>query len=212
MFTSQRIYILSLLISIAAIFPAAAQKIDKNEVYEKLMEKYAEPETIVVRFHLPGIEDMQGLLKAKRGNKYRLRMNGQTVVSDGETIWNYMPADKSVMISNYGDAGDALSLEQFFFDIIDSFKPTGLYRYTASDRENSYKLKLEPPQSGANIHDIKSIDLYFDIGTYDILSIAVYTAGDNFSWDIDSIRMDEDLSDDVFEFQPPEDAEVIDMR
>ncbi|MFP4529021.1 MAG: LolA family protein, partial [Candidatus Kapaibacterium sp.] len=163
------LFILGLLIP----FDGNAADIDKGEAYAKLSEKYAAPKTLLVEFRIPDM-NARGKLIARRGNKYRLSIAGQTVVSDGETIWNYIAADKNVMISNFEEGEGAFSLEQFFFEIIENFEPTGLYRYTASGKPNSYKLKLEPPRNQPNEQGIRSIDLFFDMNNYTISAIAVY--------------------------------------
>jgi len=54
---------------------------DKNSVYAALNQKYANLQSISFKFNSSEIKEMNGTLKAQKGNKYSLQVGSRNIVS-----------------------------------------------------------------------------------------------------------------------------------
>lgn len=82
-----------------------------KSVLEKLRNKYEAFKTLEVDFDLEieipeqPIEVQKGQL-IQQGNKYRLKLQDRTLVSDGENVWLYLAKQKEVQINNVEEKSD----------------------------------------------------------------------------------------------------------
>jgi outer membrane lipoprotein carrier protein len=95
---------------------AAAEKPDPaaKKVLDKIRKKYEGYKTLEAAFSLqievPGEPQVvQKGTVAQAGDKFRLEMDQQTVVSDGATTWVYVKKNNEVQISNAEPGGAAAS-------------------------------------------------------------------------------------------------------
>ena len=93
-------------------------------ILDKLRKKYEAYPSLEAEFsmaiEIP--EQPKALQKGKmqqKGAKYRLEFNGQTVISDGKSLWVILPKNKEVQINNLPDADedDAILSPQSLFRI-----------------------------------------------------------------------------------------------
>ena len=91
---------------------------------DRLRKKYESYPSLEAEFsmsiELP--EQPKSIQKGKlqqKGTKYRLEFNGQTVLSDGKSLWIILPKNKEVQINNLPDADedDAILSPQSLFRI-----------------------------------------------------------------------------------------------
>ncbi|MDP4186671.1 MAG: outer membrane lipoprotein carrier protein LolA [Bacteroidota bacterium] len=84
-----------------------------------------------------------------KGNKYKLNLMGSEVISDGRTVWNYLPESNEVNISKAGSQKDESVLNN----------PSRLFRIY--DKEYKYKFLREFTEGGKVLYEI---DLFpFDL-------------------------------------------------
>ncbi|MFP4368363.1 MAG: LolA family protein [Candidatus Kapaibacterium sp.] len=184
---------------------------DKNEIYEKIKSEYSGVNSIKISASA-GEGEGEFNLTAKKGNKYILNTAGRIIISDGKTIWNYSPTDKTVIISSLEEDLIGFSPESFFFDLITKLKPQKLSDYRSSDFTDGQLLTLIPAQSFDNtpyagIRKIKML-----LKGYNIRRIIIDKDGAELMWNIKSIKLNTNIKDDKFSFDPPDDAELIDLR
>lgn len=150
-----------------------------------------------------------------KGNKYRLVLEDQILVSNGETIWNYVPSMQEVQI--YKE--EAATADQD----LTSFSPIHLlhlyehgfipiaFHTTTMDQKKHLVVALIPQEKK---RDIKQLNLLLDQESHQIKSMQVLEKDStvhNFS--IVSLVVQNKLQDSFFEFQMPvEPVEVIDLR
>lgn len=132
----------------------------------------------------------------------------QIIVSDGKVIWLYVPADKQVMMSNAGNAGDSHALNIFLSGsgrLRDTFKIE--FEPETADSHDQYLLRLIPKKSqpgmtrlviGVNKEDFK-------IETSIVHDIYGNQTTVNFS----NIDINKGLSEDLFHFDVPKGVRII---
>lgn len=145
-----------------------------------------------------------GLLQ---GDAYRLDLGGQILISDGNTLWTYLPDNEEVMISDVNTedgSGTPLSIIESYYDnvdvILDDKSVVGC---------NSF---IITPQGE---DQFKKIIVNIDNKTSHLKEIHVYDEDNNvFSYIINQFITNKDLPQDTFTFDVkshPE-VEVVDMR
>ncbi len=103
----------------AATLPAqphqqVAEKSDPEaqKLLDRVRKKYEKHKTLEAEFalsiELPDQpkETQKGII-AQEGQKFRLDMSQQTIVSDGKTTWVYLKSDKEIQISNADPQGES---------------------------------------------------------------------------------------------------------
>lgn len=102
------------------LFPnwlSAQQTVEKNDpeakkVLDKISRKYEAYKNFEANFSLiiemPGQpkETQKGII-AQEGEKFRLDMDDQTIVSDGKSTWVYLKKNNEVQINNAEDSGNS---------------------------------------------------------------------------------------------------------
>ena len=182
---------------------------DKNEVYRKLVQQYGKINTITVAFDSDDGQIRNGLLKAKKGNKYNITIGNQKIISDGKTIWNYNPRRKSVVISEFIPEMGGITLDYFFFNILGNLQPIALK--TELSTANQKRQVLELQAKDRNI-DIRRVNLFMDDRFSKITGIEITTNSFTQKWQINSLEVNKNIPDSNFIFKIPEGVEEIDMR
>jgi outer membrane lipoprotein-sorting protein len=180
--------------------------IDKTASYENFK---AELSYTMVNIEMDIDEKKTGAIYVQ-GNSYRIEMEGQIIISDGETVWTYLEDSEEVMISNVEDSDENIS-------------PTKIL--TTYDRE--YKAKFDNDKD-LNDAQLKVINLKPNEGKQfekmsitaneakkSLESFSVYDKNGNvFTYTILKLSPNLDLPEGTFVFDSKQypDVEVIDMR
>ncbi len=204
--------ITGLLLLLNSILPVFALEPDKDDVYNNLIAKYGEIESVSVDFSLESEPGLKGKLKAVRGNKYNLLLGTRRIVCDGETIWNYSKTDKNVVISDYDAESADAGLEQFFFIFLEKYYPVGLTSMTESGRGSVYFLELEPDNEDEAINDIRRVKIWLSKKDLSIIAVGIESDNDFLKWIIENLNVNSNISSNSFKFTPPEGVEIIDFR
>jgi outer membrane lipoprotein carrier protein len=182
----------------------------KESVYSELVNIYKHVTTISFNFHQIE-ENMKGSITAKEGNKYKMVLEERIIVCNGKTIWNYVPKDNKVVISNYEEIGDQVSLESLFFSFLDDFKPVKLEEANTSEGVTAYVLTLKVKDNSKNFKSISTVQVWVNKGTYDIIQFHI-TEPHKMTWLIDRLRLRRHSENSIFEFSPQKDCKIIDLR
>jgi len=200
----------TLLVMAVLLFASAMQsaaKDEMDEVFSSLKKKYKEIKSIELQFHRNG-DGVAGTLKAKTGQKYFLDMKDRAIICNGKTIWNYSKRDKSVVISNYEGDKPQMSIEEFFFSFLDNYQPAEIKQIGNGEDNSGYLLTLKP-SAEANAQ-YKEVKLKIDTAS-SIKHVEVTTDSGTEGWEIKKL-LTKKLSDKIFEFTPPDNTQVIDLR
>lgn len=150
-----------------------------------------------------------------KGNKYRLVLEDQIVVSNGETIWNYIPSMQEVQIYNEKPTTADKDLTSFSpIQLLQLYKqgfvPTHL-QTTIIHPNKQEEITLIPQEKKS---DIEQLNLVIDLGNHQIKSMKVLEKdGTVHNFEIINLAAEDKRQDDYFEFQmPTEPIEVVDLR
>ncbi len=188
----------------------AEAQTDKNEFFEDLQDKFGEIEAISCNFELISKANMSGKLIAVKGDKFRFESDYNIIVCDGEKIKNYDIEENKVVISDFEEGG--VSLESFFFALFDEFEPFELREKKSSIDQAKYTELVLKPLDDAHIYsDFYSVSLSFD-KSKNLKEVGVMFKGGGYQiWKLENLKINPEIKSGAFEFDPPEDAEVLDM-
>ena len=150
------------------------------------------------------ISNFHGKFYYKKGGKFRIELPANEIISDGGKIWNYDLANKRVIISPVTNDPLSFSLERFVLEYPD--KCTVSVVKNTSDEKI---IKLVPVDDFLGFNSAKiSVDKDYVVNR---IEIEDYT-GSYFSFSLRNIKINGELSDDLFTLNPPEGTEIIDLR
>jgi chaperone LolA len=183
---------------------------------KKLSSKYVTIHSANIEFvqtsHLTMIKKEQtftGVLQMKQGNKFRITMEHQTIVTDGKTVWSYSAANNQVLIDNYKEDAQSFSPEKILLHAPDNFYSTFL-RMEQLKADTLALVKLTPKDERSLIASMK---IWIDGKDSLMKKVELTDASNNItSYLISSIKVNTLVAEDVFRFVPPPQTEVIDLR
>lgn len=185
-----------------------------RQVFDRLKERYAGIESVQARFTQAISSDYSDETMTARGtvvmqgNKYRVETDAQTLVTNGEITWVYMPADRQVLINDYVADETTFSLNDFFFHQADRYDATDVKTVQVSGAKH-FVLTLKPKDdtsfTEAVIYMRDSDALVTRLQVTDI-------NGTRMDFTLEDLRINPSLDRTVFTFTPPPGAEIVDLR
>ncbi len=148
-----------------------------------------------------------GLFYYKKQDKFRVEMKNQTIISDGQTIWNYNSKLNQVVISYLEDESSSFSLEKYIMNYPQLCKISSSTEL--KDGEQYSVLSLTPKDLEL---EFKTVKLWSD-KEYLVKKLDFVNLDDmEFSIVLKNILINQNLSDDKFIFIPPKGSQVIDLK
>ncbi len=199
-----------------AVPPAAASQDDAQETLENVRRKYESVNDAElhfsqkVKFPLSRVEQtVSGTLFLKKENKYRVETPNQTIVTDGATVWSYSPATQQVLIDRYKENEQSLSPEKLLTGVGGGFQPA-LVGKTRLGKADVVELKLTPLNDQGLVNSVR---LWVDEHDWMVRQAEIVDAnGKQTTYTVLQSRINMGLPDSRFAFQPPEGADVVDLR
>ena len=163
-----------------------------------------------VKFSLARIEqEVSGTLFFKKENKYRVEFEGQTVVTDGETVWSYSVANNQVLIDLFKLDERSISPERILTAAPEDFFPSIVGREKIA-RADVTVLKMAPQKAAMAV---KSMKLWVSESDWLIRKVEIVDLhGKETVYIVNSIKTNAGVPDARFVFQPPDGVEVVDLR
>ena len=97
-----------LLMAGALLLFGSAWGMDGPEVIRRLQGQFAAMHSLSARFekrhcwNLDGqTHEIEGRIYVQKPDRFRLETGMQTVVTDGETVWSYVPENRQVLVQRY---------------------------------------------------------------------------------------------------------------
>lgn len=189
---------------------------DVDEVLSRLQRKYESLRdlsasfTQVVRFGvMQSTQTFGGKLWMKKNNKYRIEMDQQTIVTDGQTVWTYSELNRQVFIDTFRDDPKSITPERLL--------ATAPKNYFASligkeqlDGVETIVLKLVPKDSKSSM---KSMKLWIDPSSWLMTKVEVLDASETLTtYGAKDVKINAGIDDGLFRFTPPPGVDVIDLR
>ena len=198
---------------------------DPEEMLSRIRKKYEKIDDISVTYTQSIVfsvtkneQSSSGKFRMKKGNKYRIESDDQTIITDGKTVWSYSKSNQQVYIENYKDDPTALTPERIFINVPKQSVATILGKEKVGNKETTL-LKLVPKEevSEKGSHLISSnwkwIKMWIDENEWLTRKIQVLDGSDNMlTYVLDEITINAKLDGKFFQFQNPPDVEVIDLR
>jgi outer membrane lipoprotein carrier protein len=187
-----------------------------RDVLEKVKRKY---DTIQdarlkfsqrVTFERTNLEQSsKGTLFLKNGNRYRLELGEQTIVTNGAIVWSYSQATNQVIIDKFKMDERLLTPEKVLTGAPEDFIPSSLGKERIGDMD-VIALKLVPRDDRSFLSLLK---LWVDVSSWLIRRAEVVDAnGKTTEYEIEDVKMNIGLDDDLFVYEIPPGADVVDLR
>ena len=178
---------------------------ENNELLKSVQSKYNSINTLAVNFAKSSgsKEDFSGKLFLKKENKLRIELKNNTIISDGETFWNYNKKENKVIINNYdSEEPTELSLNNFIQVYPSKSNVT-------SGEEGNYKtLTLEPKTSDLNFNKAK---LYINNDNL-VEKVQIDSNSGESTITLSGYKLNQDIPDSEFTYSPAKGIKVIDLR
>ncbi|MCL2042457.1 MAG: outer membrane lipoprotein carrier protein LolA [Bacteroidales bacterium] len=210
----KRLSFIAIIIVSAAV--AFAQKVDPQVLLKQASEKAAAYQTIAAGFTYSlqntaaKLNDSQKGDITIKGDKYRLEIAQQTILSDGKTVYTIMPNAKEVQINDIEDMNDAITPNKIFTDYYKNFTAKSVTEKTVKgvvcqvielepvSKKDFTKAVLTVAKSDLIPQELQLTDKKGTLHTYVL----------------ENFKVDQPIDDAVFTFKQGDypDYEVIDMR
>ena len=154
-------------------------------------------------------ENQKGNIKIN-GNKFRLELNQQIIISDDTTQWIYLKESNELQIMEYDSLDDMISPNKLFTIYEEGYKNS----YVELKNESGITLHiidLFPIESNA----FQKIQLQINSEKIQLHNIILFDKnGGSFTYLITKLSTDNNLDDNLFKFNPAEypEIEIIDLR
>lgn len=145
------------------------------------------------------------------GDKYRLNIAGQIVISDGETIWTVIPDAGEVQVNNAAEGEDAFSLTNMLTNYSEEYKSKLVPKIDEVKGIGVHTLELTPKEKKT----FDKVLLYIRKDDMQVYSIEIFDQnGSKYTYQITSFKTDVELDGNEFTFNEAEFSgfDVIDMR
>jgi chaperone LolA len=189
---------------------------DSEKILSKLQNKYESVKDITVNFTQEvtfGISKMQqkieGTIRIKKGNKYRIELEKQTIVTDGKTVWSHSHINNQVIVDKFKDDPKSLSPDHVLINVPKNYNAIFIGNETLLDKKTSI-IKLTPKDDKSLV---KFMKVWVDLDEYLMRKIEIVDVSDNVNiYIIKSINLNTGIPDDTFLFEVPKGVEKVDLR
>ncbi len=163
-----------------------------------------------VRFSVANIEHhATGVVLFKKEHKYRVEVEGHTIVTDGTTVWSYSAANNQVLIDHFLQGEQAVTPERILLTAPSDYTATlvGNEKLTSGP---AVIIKLVPQDKESFLSSVK---VWVDERDW-LMRRVELTDADNkvTTYAVDEIRINIGIRDTRFIFETPQGAEVVDLR
>ncbi len=213
------IYLFIFLLTGARFSPVSAQSLALEEVVGKVQEQYEIHKDYKAQFAQESLikslgkkQLAEGMVYFKKPGKMRWvyrKPTKQEIISDGKTLWTYRPEDKQVVISKMAQAFQSKAPSTFLAGI-GNLKRDFQARWSKEPSSGSdYFLELTPREAQGSL---EKLFLVVERDSFKILQAKVQDVMGNITEiHFSKIQFNNNLSDSLFHFTPPKDAEVFTM-
>ena len=174
-------------------------KINKHKNVEFVFDYDISNETIAVTESASGTAYMQG-------DAYKLEVEGQQIISDGKTMWTYLPDSEEVMVSNPSDDENIITP----IKLLTTYDKDYTMKYAKSSEKGIKVVEMSNPKG-----EFSKVTLKINEAKLEIVSATISNRnGDAFTIKIKKTVFDQNLEAKFFTFDEkahPK-VDVIDMR
>ena len=174
-------------------------KINKHKNVEFVFDYDISNETIAVTESASGKAYMQG-------EAYKLETEGQSIISDGKTMWTYLPENEEVMVSNPSKDDNIITP----IKMLTTYEKDYIIKYAKSNEKGIKVVEMSNPKG-----EFGKVAMKINEAKLEIVSATISSRnGINFTIKIKKTVFDQNLDAKFFTFDEkahPK-VDVIDMR
>lgn len=187
-----------------------------DELLKSVIDKTKSYQTMEVDFEYKMLNRDAGIDETKtgkvfiKGDAYKLEMAGQSVYSDGKTVWTYLQESEEVMVSDVNTGEESITPSNILTSYYNEYKIS--FQNHKENAAKGYKTVELKPESGKKF---SKIQIVIDDKKLQIVSFNIFDNGGNeFTYLINKLQHDKIIADHFFVFNPSDfpDVEVVDMR
>jgi chaperone LolA len=185
---------------------SVGQVTDGTELLKELQEKYKTIDDFTSSFRQSTKTGhvVTGEFYYKAKDKFRIELDSRTIVSDGETVWNYTPKNNKVIITTADDKVNSFSIEDYVFNFPEKCKVGEILN------DDGNKILLLKPNSSEL--DFKEVKLMINESSL-IDEIELTDLMDNvYRVELKNTKINQSLGDKYFTFEIPQGTQIIDLR
>lgn len=145
------------------------------------------------------------------GDSYRLEVAGQTIISDGETIWTVITDAEEVQVNNASDGDEAFTPTNMLTSYSEEYKSKLIPGITTLQGKDVYALELTPNEKKS----FDKVNIYVDKDKMELFLIEIFDQNQSkYTYKITRYETGVKLDDNVFVFSEEEfpGFYLIDMR
>ena len=196
---------------------APAKKITAEAITKKMQQRNDKVEGLSAEFSISTYmaaldqhrESSGRLYILRKKSKLRLEQADQTIVSDGKSVWTYIPVNQQIIVMPAEDSKAGIRPDEFLFFYTNQYTHT-LIGDEMIDGVVHYKLHLK---ANTVLADFPELRIWVDSGEW--LTRRVLYADDTGSETVvqfTHIRLNPDMPSGTFTMSAPEGVEVVDLR
>jgi outer membrane lipoprotein carrier protein len=195
---------------------AAARAGDAGDLVKKLEKSYAGIRDARIAFRqrikygvTEAEQTFQGTLVMKKGNKYRIELEDQVIVTDGSSVWSYVRSNQQVIVDRYREDPQAFTPDKLLVNVPERYtseiigserlhgRPLTVVKMIPRDPKSQARwLKIWVDEDAALMRQVQLLDISDNLTTYSI----------------DSLSLNTGVTDAQFRYDAPAGVEVIDLR
>ena len=204
------------IIASAVVYRLGVAGEDPEEILNRLQKRYKSIDDVKAYFTQDvtfGVtkeeQSFKGTLWMKRGNKYRIETEDQTIVTDGKSVWSYSKNTNQVLVDVYKEDPKSFAPDKVLTNVPQQYNATVLAKEKVGGLETTV-MKLIPKNQSASLQWMK---VWVDTDEWLMKKVQVLDLSDNLTtYVIDSLKLNGGLADKEFQYTAPKDVEVIDLR
>ena len=196
---------------------APAKKITAEAITKKMQQRIDKVEGLSAEFSISTYmaaldqhrESSGRLYILRKKSKLRLEQADQTIVSDGKSVWTYIPVNQQIIVMPAEDSKAGIRPDEFLFFYTNQYTHT-LIGDEMIDGVVHYELHLK---ANTVLADFPELRIWVDSGEW--LTRRVLYADDMGSETVvqfTHIRLNPDMPSGTFTMSAPEGVEVVDLR
>lgn len=206
------------LVTTALLLPMPAFAITGAEVIERMQERFADAKSYEARFEkqfywavLDKSMSRQGHIYTRHPGQFRVQLeDGDLVVADGTTIWAYNKANDQVIVSHY--QGELRTPWEILVQYTEGYRPVAV-KELGLDGQDAYEVTLQPRDEVPAQLRLQRMRVWVERKDWHLLRVEQVEANDDVrTYILKDHRKNKKLKDELFEFHPPDGAQVIDQR
>lgn len=155
-------------------------------------------------------QTMTGKLYLKKGDRYRIETEAQTIVTDGKTVWTYSADKQQVFIDNMTKSQENPLPRDLLIKYTNDFKAEYV-RSEKFDQSDCHVVRLRPRQEDDSF--AKSVTVWVDKKNWIAVKIEQVDLNENMTvYKLQNFAINPALADQLFAFKIPDNVEVVDWR